>query len=50
MQGMNYVSGKVDSKDKFFTTHGRYEVRAKVPAGQGATQLTFCGLTLLLIE
>lgn len=30
---MNYVSGWVDTQNKFFTTYGRYEFRAQMPAG-----------------
>ena len=33
--GHNYISGWVDSANKFSTTFGRWEIRAKLPYGQG---------------
>ena len=33
--GHSYVSGWVDSANKFSTTFGRWEIRAKLPYGQG---------------
>lgn len=33
--GQQYMSGLVDSKDKFFSTYGRYEIKARLPVGLG---------------
>lgn len=33
--GMHYTSGRVDTSHKFAATYGRFEIRAKLPAGQG---------------
>jgi beta-glucanase (GH16 family) len=33
--GMHYTSGRVDTSHKFAATYGRFEIRAKLPAGRG---------------
>lgn len=32
---MHYTSGRVDTSRKFATTYGRFEIRARLPGGQG---------------
>lgn len=31
----HYTSGRLDTKDKFAVTYGRFEIRGKLPSGQG---------------
>ncbi len=32
---MKYTSGRIETKDKFSPTYGRFEIRAKLPGGRG---------------